>query len=157
MSDLVIQSVDATNQSEAKEMILQGLKKHFGFLDRTLNPDLDDIVHAYLEKGQTFLVGLLAGEVVCSGALIQVDAQLGRIVRMSVKQEHRRKGYASRMIEALEAVARDRGFGTITLKTLHHWEDAVGFYTARGYRSSGLAGESVTMVKVFGENPYARD
>lgn len=79
------------------------------------------------------MVGLLRKEVVCSGALITINENTGRIVRMSVKNEYRRNGYASRIIEALEERARVRGYSKIMLKTIHHWSDAVGFYSAKGY------------------------
>ncbi|TMV44998.1 GNAT family N-acetyltransferase [Paenibacillus mesophilus] len=144
---ITIGPVQRSNQAEAEEMILEGLKEHFGFLDRSLNPDLRDIMDSYVEAGHIFLVGTLEERVVCTGALKEVDPETGRIVRMSVRKEFRRNGYASLLLGTLERMAAQRGYSSVMLKTIHHWSDAVGFYERMGYSKSGLDGESVTMVK----------
>ncbi|QHT64113.1 GNAT family N-acetyltransferase [Paenibacillus lycopersici] len=147
MDELRIQSVNEHTQTQAREVILQGLKEHFGFLDTSLNPDLNDIMQSYVKQENIFLVGLLRDEVVCCGALRTVNDNTGRIVRMSVKQAYRRNGYASRMIDALEEIASARGYTKIMLKTMHHWSDAVGFYISRGYTEDELEGHSIRMIK----------
>lgn len=86
--DLRIESVNESTQTQAKELILQGLKEHFGFLDTSLNPDINDIIQNYIKQGNIYLVGLLQKEVVCSGALITINENTGKIVRMSVKNEY---------------------------------------------------------------------
>lgn len=144
---ITIGPVQRSNQAEAEEMILEGLKEHFGFLDRSLNPDLRDIMDSYVKAGHIFLVGTLDDRVVCTGALMEVDPDMGRIVRMSVRKAFRRNGYASHLLGTLERMAVQRGYSTVMLKTIHHWSDAVGFYERMGYCKSGLEGESVTMVK----------
>jgi GNAT superfamily N-acetyltransferase len=75
--------------------------------------------------------------------------QLGRIVRMFVKKEYRRNGFASEIIRALETIAVERGYRKIILKTMHHWADAVGFYIRKGYSKGELNGESITMIKTL--------
>ena len=147
--DIRIESVNETTQTQAKELILQGFMEHFGFLDTSLNPDLNDIIQNYIKEGYIFLVGVLQNEVVCCGALITVNENTGRIVRMSVKKEYRRNGYASQIIDALEEMAKVRGYSKIMLKTLQHWSDAVGFYTAKGYVKDKIEGESITMIKTL--------
>ncbi|RKN72993.1 GNAT family N-acetyltransferase [Paenibacillus ginsengarvi] len=142
-----IEPVTESTQEQAKAVVLSGMEEHFGFLDPTLNPDLDHIVSSYLEMGHTFLVGRLSEDVVCTGALMGVDAGTGRLVRMSVRKEHRRHGYASRMIAVLEQLAAEKGYSAMMLKTIVHWTDAVGFYEKMGYERSRLEGRSVTMVK----------
>lgn len=144
---LRIEPVRENTQDEAAQMILEGLKEHFGFMDTTLNPDLRDIMDSYVFAGHIFLVGVLDGRVVCSGALRGVDEHTGRIVRMSVRKEYRRNGYATLLLGTLERMALQRGYSTVMLKTIHHWSDAVGFYERMGYIRSGLVGESVKMAK----------
>lgn len=144
---LRIEPVRENTRDEAARMILEGLKEHFGFLDTSLNPDLRDIMDSYVSAGHIFLVGVLDGRVVCSGALREVDERTGRIVRMSVRKEFRRNGYASVLLGTLERMAAQRGYATLMLKTIHHWSDAVGFYERMGYARIGLEGESVTMAK----------
>jgi len=147
--ELKIESVNESTQTQVKELILQGLEEHFGFLDTSLNPDLNNIIQNYIEQGHIFLVGLIKTEVVCCGALKTVNEDTGRIVRMSVKKEYRRNGYASQIIDALEERAKSKGYSKIMLKTIYRWSDAVGFYTARGYSKANLEGESVTMFKAL--------
>ncbi|TNJ65471.1 GNAT family N-acetyltransferase [Paenibacillus hemerocallicola] len=142
-----IEQVREDTRDEAAQLILEGLKEHFGFLDTALNPDLRDIMDSYVSAGHIFLVGVLDGRVVCSGALREVDGHTGRIVRMSVRKAFRRNGYASLLLATLERMALQRGYSTVMLKTIHHWSDAVGFYERMGYARSGLEGESVTMAK----------
>lgn len=142
-----IKSVQEGTQEQAKQIVLEGLEEHFGYLDTSLNPDLSPIVDHYLNKGYPFLVGFVGEEAVCTGALLSIDETTGRIVRMSVKKPYRRCGFASRMIEELEQIAKRKGHSDIFLKTIHHWSDAVSFYTSRGYRVSERTGESVKMVK----------
>lgn len=134
-------------QAEVKDFVLEGLAEHFGFLDTTLNPDLNDIMGHYTNQGHVFLVGLIGDEAVCCGALVPFDKATGRIVRMSVKKAYRRNRYASQIIQALEEEARRRDYSYIMLKTLAHWTDAVGFYTRQGFTTARLEGESVVMTK----------
>lgn len=146
---LEIEPFTPAYQAEVKAFVLEGLAEHFGFLDTTLNPDLDNIMDHYTNQGHVFLIGIMNREAVCCGALVPYDETTGRIVRMSVKKDYRRNGYASRMIEALEEEARHKGYSAIILKTLGHWADAVGFYTHKGYASARHEGESVVMTKAL--------
>ena len=73
-------------------MILAGLVEHWGFLDATKNPDLEDIAASY--AGATFLVARLGDDIVGTGALVPHQDGTAEIVRMSVAQELRRRGLA---------------------------------------------------------------
>ena len=44
------------DQEAAQRLILAGLVEHWGTLDPTKNPDLDDIQRSYVSRGHTFLV-----------------------------------------------------------------------------------------------------
>jgi len=46
------------DQEAARRLILQGLAEHFGAVDETLNPDIDDIMASYVDRGHLFLVAL---------------------------------------------------------------------------------------------------
>lgn len=148
--ELVIRDVDESLQHWAKQVVLEGFQEHFGFIDPSLNPDLNAITESYTKQGNVFLVGTVGSEVVCTGALVAVTDRLGRIVRMSVKNQYRRNGFASKMIARLEQIAAQRGYTSIMLKTKRHWSDAVGFYESRGYAIRSTEGDSVTMSKELG-------
>ena len=60
MSDLSIQQFTPADQPAAKALILQGLEEHWGALDLSLNPDLNDIAASY--AAGVFLCAWLDGE-----------------------------------------------------------------------------------------------
>ena len=68
---LVIRPFTPRDQAAVRALILAGLGDHFGFIDETRNPDLDDIAGTYLARNHVFVVGELGGAVVATGALGQ--------------------------------------------------------------------------------------
>src|SRR5215213_8784833 len=86
---LLIRPFTVADQPPTRALILAGLADHFGVLDETMNPDLDDIAANYLRPGSTFVVADLATEIVGCGALVTDAPGTGRLVRMSVSRTHR--------------------------------------------------------------------
>jgi putative acetyltransferase len=121
-------------QAEVKQLILAGLADHWGTLDLTLNPDLNDIAHSY--AGETFLVAFQGEAVVGCGALVKEEGLegYGRIVRMSVNKANRRQRIGQRILRTLEETAVQRHFHKLVLETTETWQDVVTFYLANGYR-----------------------
>ncbi|MGC8781077.1 MAG: hypothetical protein ACP5UQ_09455, partial [Anaerolineae bacterium] len=64
-----------TDQPAVRRLILEGLGEHFGVIDETLNPDIDDIAAHYTARGHVFLVAVADDEVIGSAALVIEDAQ----------------------------------------------------------------------------------
>ncbi|WML47616.1 GNAT family N-acetyltransferase [Neobacillus sp. PS3-34] len=120
-------------EKEARELILDGFKERFGFIDCSLNPDLKNIIGTYSKPGCLFLVGLIENIVVCTGAFTLEAEDTGRIVRMSVNREYRRLGIARKMINELESQAKHLGYKKLVLETNHEWTSAVQFYKKNGY------------------------
>jgi GNAT superfamily N-acetyltransferase len=141
----VIRSFTPRDQMAVRALILAGLGDHFGFIDETRNPDLDDIAGAYLARGHVFVVGELAGTVVATGALVAEDARIGRLVGMSVAHAHRREGLGRLMVAYLLAAARQRGYSQVVLETNGSWDDARALYRACGFVEETTAGELVHM------------
>jgi len=133
MDTLLIRPFEAGDQAVARRLILEGLGEHFGVVQEAFNPDLDDIASSY--GSETFLVAELGGEVVGTGALIYEGDAFGRIMRMSVRREHRRKGIASALLERLIEQARSNGCRQVVLET-GFWKDSIGFYRSRGFRET---------------------
>lgn len=92
------------DQSAARTLILAGLQEHWGTLDLTLNPDLDDIVRHYADG--VFLTAWQAGALVGTGALIPEAPGVSRVVRMSVDRRCRRGGIGRRILTGLIDYAR---------------------------------------------------
>ncbi|GAA0361219.1 GNAT family N-acetyltransferase [Bacillus horti] len=131
---LQFEEVTIDSQEEAKEIILEGLGERFGYIDYSLNPDLDQIVRTYSANGDCFLTVYMKGEMVGTGALIIESDQVGRIARMSVKKEFRGKGIASQMLERLINTAKQREIEELVLETNLEWVDAVRFYQKHGFK-----------------------
>jgi N-acetylglutamate synthase-like GNAT family acetyltransferase len=69
---------------------LAGLEEHWGVLDPTKNPDLEDIGLTYADA--IFLVAQQNNKIIGTGALIPKPDGTAEIVRMSVAADWRRKG-----------------------------------------------------------------
>lgn len=134
--NLEIRSFRARDQAAARRLILSGLQERWGHLDETKNPDLDDIAASY-EEG-LFLVAYTGERLVATGALLAEGERVGRIVRMSVARDVRRRGVGRRMLQALLEAARIRGYGKIVLETTATWADAIAFYRREGFRPLGI-------------------
>lgn len=121
-------------EAAAKEIILEGFLERFGFIDHSLNPDLNKTTETYSRDGSLFLVGLVGEELVSTGALSNEGGGACRLQRMSVKKDFRHNGLAKMMVEKLENHARSEGYTKIILETNAAWESAVGLYKSCGYR-----------------------
>ena len=119
------------DQEAARALILDGLAGHFGFLDETLNRDLDDIATTFAEGA--FFVATIDGVIAGTGGLhVQADGT-ANVVRMSTATEFRRRGIGRAVLLRMVEEARGRGCHRVTLATAAQWDDAVGFYRACGF------------------------
>jgi GNAT superfamily N-acetyltransferase len=133
MSTFTIRSFAAPDQASARALILAGLGGHFGFIDETCNPDLDDIMANYVAHGSAFVVAQNGEGLIGTGALIAEDERTGRIVRMSVRREARRQGIGKALVEHLLNLARVRQFSRVLVETNNDWDDAIGLYSRCGF------------------------
>lgn len=120
------------DQTAAKALILAGLVEHWGLLDPSKNPDLNDIATSY--TGATFLVARLADKLVGTGALIPRTTDSAEIVRMSVDRSIRRQGIGRTILQALVEQARKSGFRQVTLETTETWGEVITFYLNFGFQ-----------------------
>jgi GNAT superfamily N-acetyltransferase len=139
---ILVRSFRPQDQVECRRVILNGLAEHFGCIDQSRNPDLDDIERSYLAAGNDFYVAECDGQIVGTAGLL-FEPQRARIVRMSVAKSHRKQGVATALLERCVAVANDRGLPEIVAFTEPHWPDAVGFYTASGFEQFGRDDEDI--------------
>ena len=80
-----------------------------------------------------FLVLLEHGITVAGGALRRLSSDTCEVKRMWTAPEHRRKGHASAVLDALEDAARDRGYSCLRLETGPAQPEARSLYECRGY------------------------
>ena len=124
------------DQAAARRLIVAGLGEHFGYIDETLNPDLDDIAASYdPERGNVFLIAEMDGVVVGTAALTTEarDSPTGFIVRVSVHPQHRRRGIARVLVERLIALADERKLELLAVETNRDWTAAIRLYEACGF------------------------
>ena len=133
-TELHIRPFTPADQRAARALILAGLGERFGFVDETLNPDLDDITARFLAHRHAFLIAEQAGEVVATGGLIfEPEGDVCQLVRISVRRELRRQGVARAIVAALLALARERGCQRVWVETHEPWHDAIALYERMGF------------------------
>lgn len=91
------------------------------------------------------LVARLDGKPVGCGALKQLGAKEGEVKRVWTSPDARGLGVASRIMDALEKLAREVGFGSVKLDTNCALTEAQAMYRKRGYRP----------IERYNDNPYA--
>lgn len=119
------------DQPAVKDLILAGLVEHWGRLDPTKNPDLEDITTSYADA--TFLVARRAGQIVGTGALVPRQDGVAEVVRMTVAAEHRRQGIGRFILQELVLRARHAGFQSVILETTQTWQEVIAFYVQCGF------------------------
>jgi ribosomal protein S18 acetylase RimI-like enzyme len=148
-----IRPFEPADQAAARRLILNGLGEHFGFIDETRNPDLDDIQANYIAQGHVFVVAERDGELVGTGGLRTVDEHTGRIVRMSVERTHRRQGIGRALVSHLLVAARAKGLTRVIVSTEHGW-DAIKLYTGCGFTEYDC--DAVDIYFVLPLEPYSQ-
>ena len=119
------------NQDAIKALILDGLVEHWGTLDESKNPDLNDIATSYADA--TFLIAWLDDEIIGTGAFILRSEKQVEIVRMSVAKEKRRQGIGQKILSELCRTASEKGYEEVVLETTDTWLDVVAFYQQYGF------------------------
>jgi len=129
---LTISIFHPADQAEVKNLVLAGLVDHWGWLDPSKNPDLDDIATQYASG--VFLVARQAGRIVGAGALIPRQGGVAEVVRMSVAKDVRRLGIGKSILSELVNHARQAGIKRLILETTSAWQEVVEFYLHYGFR-----------------------
>ena len=119
-------------QAQAKKLVLAGLEEHWGVLDISKNPDLEDIGTSYING--LFLIALRDNEVVGTGAIVPRLNNTGEIVRMSVAIHLRRNGIGKMLLDELCNHAKKTGYTKIILETTETWQEVIEFYKNYGFQ-----------------------
>ncbi len=130
-SEVEVSDLQPIDQHAVRCLILVGLGEHWGHIDETLNPDLDDIGATY-GHGRTVVVRR-RGEIVATGTVVPHDPSTAEILRMSVATDHRRAGLGRLVVEELLSTARDWGATAVVLETSTDWNEVVSFYRSCGF------------------------
>ena len=131
---LKINLLTKENALSAAQLIEAGLKEYFPNYQSKYNLDLLSLYDYYNAPQNIFLIALINDTVVATGGIVWEKDDIARIVRMSVKKEYRREGYASMILKALEKKAFDKGYKIIVLETTKTWQEAISFYKRNNYK-----------------------
>lgn len=133
LQQIVIRPFRTSDQTPARALILQGLGEHFGFIDESMNPDLDDLSVNYCTCERILVVAEQDTQLVGTGALVTLDEHTAQMVRVSVSSAYRRRGIARRIVTMLVDIARQWGYERMEVETNNDWFDAIGLYQSLGF------------------------
>jgi DNA-binding MarR family transcriptional regulator/predicted GNAT family N-acyltransferase len=125
--------------------------QYFDELDRRFDSGFDPAASLSAEDPDlipprgAFLVAFVDGEPVACGAVRSLSRGVGSLKRMWVAGTVRGLGIGRRMLEALEAQARELGLRTLRLETNRTLLEAIRLYRSAGFRE----------VAAFNSDPYA--
>lgn len=125
--------------------------QYFAELDRRFETGFDPAAslpaddYELVPPHGAFLVASVDGESLCSGAVKAIGPRTGSLKRMWVADSARGLGIGRRMLEALEAQARELGLKTLRLETNKALSEAIALYRSAGFRE----------VAPFNDDPYA--
>jgi len=125
-----------TPSHPAAAPLLAGLRQEY---HTTYGPDVAAELDAYSEyeffpPAGAFLVLESSGITVAGGALRRLEPGVGEIKRLWTAPDHRGRGYARRVLRALEEAAVRRGYHTVRLQTGILQGAAIGLYGSAGYQ-----------------------
>ena len=149
--EITLRTFKPADQSAVKDLILAGLAEHWGTLDPSKNPDLDDIASSY--AGSDFLVARHLTRIIGTGALVPRANGTAEVVRMSVAADWRRQGIGRMILQALVDHARQNGFQHIILETTETWQEVIAFYLRFGFRITHYQDGDVYFELDFIDNP----
>lgn len=151
-NEFILKQLELINETAAQQLVLQGLKEHFGFIDHSLNPDLYPILETYEKEGNVFMVGFYRNELICTGGLLREDDRRVRVARMSVARQYRGRGFAKTMLGELERRAAAMDYHFLLIETNKDWANAIGLYNKSGYKDDFHEGERIHMYKSIAQN-----
>lgn len=134
----VMRDFTTRDQIAVRELVLGGMRERWGdAYDPSANPDLDDISTSYVDRGAEVVVVQIGGEIVATGMLRPEPDRRGRILRMSVDQGYRRRGFGRQVVEELVRRARRRGMVEVVVLTDTPWTSALALYRSSGFAHVG--------------------
>jgi putative acetyltransferase len=143
--EIILLPFQAENQTEVKNLVLAGLAEHWGELDPSKNPDLDDIAFTY--AGAVFLVAWQDDKIIGTGALVPRSEAIAEIARMSVAANARRNGVGKKILQRLCERAKSDGYKRLVLETTDTWYEVIEFYKKSGFQISHYLDGDVYFVR----------
>lgn len=114
--------------------------------------DMPCITEIYLADRGEFLVGEVDGRIMAMGALRRVDDETAEVCRLRVHPDFQRRGFATRVLEALEEAASRLGYTWLRGDTTLAQGAALELYRKFGWQEVRREQQG-GLVVVYGEKP----
>ena len=135
MSEFLIRQYKPSDKEEVFRLHIETMKAAGAYAETgNWDEDFDDIEGIYINNGGDFVVGILDGVIVASGALKKITEKVVELKRMRVSIPLQHHGYGRKILSYLEARAKILGYETIELDTLEKQTEARRFYENNGYK-----------------------
>ena len=131
-----IRAFQKPDQAATRELIEAGLGEHFGYVDSSMNPDLDDIYAHYIAAQNCFFVAECNSEIIGATGMIFFRKE-AKLVRVASAKAHRRTGTATSLLKHCIKMAQKAGVSRLIAHTQPEWSDALGFYEHHGFHQFG--------------------
>lgn len=138
-----IRDFQPKDQPAARRLILRGLGEYFGYINTSLNPDIDNIWSSYRQNGHLFVIAEIEGEVAGTGGLLLQPHATGQIVRMNVGTNFRRQGIGRALVQHLLQLGLAHRVERFVVETNRNWLNAIKLYQCCGFREYKQDDESV--------------
>lgn len=143
----VLRNFRPADQAAVRALVLQGLQERWGSdFDPSFNPDLAEITSHYVDNNAEVVVIEADGKIVAAGVLVPEGEGGGRLLRISVASDHRRRGLARQVVTELVKRGRQRQMTEIRVLTDTPWTSAVELYRACGFTDLGSDGTDTHFV-----------
>jgi GNAT superfamily N-acetyltransferase len=176
---LVIRELDERDISEAKEVMRMVLEDSTALYDPVIiHADIEDLYETYLQPEDAFMLVVedtRSGKVVATGglrngafapeevppqlALLERryrDGRTGQVSRVHVLPQHRRRGIARTVVEAIvERVRREALYGRLALHTHPYSPGALPFCLAMGFHE--VLDDMEASGQIFFERPLSTE
>lgn len=131
MNKIIIKPFQNNFQQEARQLILQGMGEHWGWIDEQANPDVDDLESSF--KNGYFITAWKDDQLVGTGGIKFESGGVYRIERMSVRADVRRNGIGTQILDNLIKWAEKVKAQTVVLETTSSWKEVIEFYLKYGF------------------------
>ena len=113
------------------------------------NPETD-VERKHSDSPELFFVGEMNGELIAS-CMGGYDGHRGWIYFLAVKQSHRNRGVASKMVEHVESALVDMGCPKVELMVRNSNEGVIAFYNKNNYKSEAVV---VLSKRLIDDDPH---
>jgi GNAT superfamily N-acetyltransferase len=147
-SELTVRRFEPGDGARVREVAESAMADTLEYVPDAPDEDLQDVPGHYLDADGEFLVGVVAGEVVATGAYEPLDgwmvhqfdlpvAETAELTRMLVLSGFRGEGVGTAIYRALAEWAPSDGYRSFVLNTGVENDRARGFYESRGFEFVG--------------------